>query len=185
MKKVKFKERIENAKTAFFDDESFDTNDFLSCRNQNEFLQSEEFEEIAPKISTLETILKQTLLFFPGTFLLYILSMGFTVMFLSSFVKPAGMTPRFGYVWMLLIFLAAFLMTWLGLGDLRKPKHLVIPASIISVGVFFGAIGGFLLILSYEFGRLILNDIFPFYLFPLALIAPFLAKGWVDRKNEN
>ncbi len=185
MKRTKFKERVENARNAFFDDEDFDVNDFLSCRSQNEFLQSEEFEEIAPKNSILETILKQAFLFLPGTFLLYILSMGFTVMFLSSFVNPSGMTPQLGFVWMLLIFLAATLMTWLGLGDVRKPKHLVIPASIISVGVILGMVGGILVMLSNEFERIVFNDAFPLYFFPLALIVPFLAKGWVDKKNEN
>ena len=123
--------------------------------------------------------MKQTLLFFPGTFFLYMLSIGFTVMFLSSFVNPSEMTPRFGYIWTLLIFWAAILMTWLGLGDVRKPKHLVIPASIISVGVFCGI----LLLLSDPFETLISSNFFPFFLFPLALIVPFLAKGWVDR-NE-
>ena len=185
MKKIKFKERVENARHAFFDDEDFDVNDFLICRSQNELLQSKESEEIAFGIGTLETVLKQVLLFFPGTFFLYILSMGFTVMFLISFFEPSGMTPQLGTIWLLLIFLAATLMTWLGLGDVRNPKHFVIPASIISVGVFFGTVGGILVILSNQFKNIIFSDAFLLYLFPLALIVPFLAKGWIDGKNEN
>lgn len=185
MKQTKFKERIENARNAFFDDESFDANDFLSHRNQNEFLQSAESGEIAPKISTVETILKQSLLFFPGTFILYILSAGFTIMFTSIFTEPSGMNPRFEFIWLSLVFLAATLMTWIGLGDVRKPEHFVIPASIAGVGVFFGAVAVALINLSNGFGIHRFIDNLAFYLFPLALIAPFLAKGWVDRKNEN
>ena len=185
MKKVKFKERIENARNAFFDDEDFDTNDFLSHRNQDKFLQSAESEKIAPKISSLETVLKQALLFFPGTFILYILSAGFTIMFINTFVNPSGITPRFEFIWLSLVFLAATLMTWIGLGDVRKQTHLVIPASIAGVGIFFGAFATILITFSNEFEMHKLIDNLAFYLFPLALIAPFLAKGWVDRKYEN
>ena len=184
MKQTKFEERVENARNAFFEDEPFDVNDFLSRTNQNEFLQSAESEEIAPKISTLETIAKQVLLFFPGTFVLYILSLGFTVAFIGSFIRPTGMTLRFDLIWILLTFSAATLMTWLGLGDVRKAKHFVIPASIISVGVVVGVIVAALITIPF-YGRLFFRDSFPMYVFPLALVVPFLAKGWIDRKNEN
>jgi len=77
-------------------------------------------------------------------------------------------------------------MTWLGLGDVRKLKHLVIPASIISVGIFFGTVVAFILLaLPRYYERQLLGDSFLFYIFPLALIAPFVAKGWVDRTKEN
>ena len=78
------------------------------------------------------------------------------------------------------LFLAATLMTWLGLGDVRKPKHLVIPASICSVG----AAAGVLFWASNYFHTFIHDDALPFYVFPLALIVPFLAKGWVDKDSS-
>ena len=182
MKKIKFKQRIENARNAFFDDKSFDTNSFLSLCDADSFLQNDEYADFTPKNGTLETILKQVFLFFPGTFVLYILSMGFTVMFISSFVRPSRMTLGYEMVWIMLLFLAATLMTWLGLGDIRKPKHLIIPASIISVGVFFGAFAGVLITISNQLAKFIFSNAFPLYIFPIALIVPFLAKGWIDRK---
>jgi hypothetical protein len=80
------------------------------------------------------------------------------------------------------VFLASTLMTWLGLGDVRKPKHLVIPGSVISVGIFFGAS---VAVASEHFSRSIFINGYPLYFLPLALIVPFLAKGWVDRNDEN
>lgn len=184
MKKTKIKQRVENAVNAFFAGEDSSANNLESFRNEANLWQEKKFSDFSQKSGTMETILKQVFLFFPGTFVLYVLSMGFTVMFISAFVRPTGMTPRFGMVWLMLLFLAATLMTWLGLGDVRKPKHFVIPASIISVGVVCGAFVAVLMTIP-QYGRLFFRDEFPFYIFPLALIVPFLAKGWVDRKNEN
>ena len=181
MKKIKFKQRVENARNAFFDDESSDANDFLSFGTEDADLQSEKITDYAPKNISLETVLKQVFLFFPGTFVLYVLSMGFTAAFIIKLTKPLGMNPRAGFVWMALLFLAAALMTWLGLGDVRKPRHVVIPASIIGVGMCFGAIAGVLMSVSNQFYRFFLNDAYAMYIFPLALIAPFLAKGWIDK----
>jgi hypothetical protein len=180
--KIKIKQRIENA--AFFADENTGENNLESFRNETNIWEEKKSSDFPRKSNNLETILKQVFLFFPGTFILYILSMGFTVMFISTFVRPSGMTLRFGMVWIMLLFLAATLMTWLGLGDVRKPKHLVIPASIISVGIVFGTLVSVLITIPF-YGRLFFRDAFPLYVFPLALIVPFLAKGWVDRKNEN
>jgi hypothetical protein len=184
MKKTKIKQRIENAVDAFFADVDANENNLESFRNETHLRLKEKLTDFTHQHSNLETILKQVFLFFPGTFILYILSMGFTVMFISQFFRPSGMSPRFGIGWLFTLFLAAILMTWLGLGDVRKPKHLVIPTSIISVGVVFGAIV-FELMTIPHYGRIFFRDAFPFYVFPLALIVPFLAKGWIDRKNEN
>lgn len=184
MKKIKIKQRVKNATNAFFTDEDSGEANLESFRNEANLWQEKKSLDCSHQSDTLETILKQVFLFFPGTFVLYVLSMGFTVMFISAFVKPAGISPRFGMVWLMLLFLAATLMTWLGLGDVRKPKHFVIPASIISVGVVFGAFVAVLMTIPH-YGRLFFRDAFPLYVFPLALIVPFLAKGWVNRKNEN
>ena len=178
MKKTKFKQRVKNARNAFFDDESFDTNNFLSFRTDDTFLQGEKSGDRASKNSRLETVLKQIFLFFPGTFVLYSLCMAFPI----GLIGLAGM-PRSGFVLIALLFLIATSMTWLGLGDVRKPKHFVIPASIISVGVFFGVIAGVLMSVSNQFHRLFFSDAYAFYIFPLALIVPFLAKGWVDKDS--
>ena len=73
MKKIKIKQRIENARNAFFDD-AYDTNDFPSFRNEAALLLNEKSENFTRKTSALETILKQVFLFFPGTLVLFSLS---------------------------------------------------------------------------------------------------------------
>lgn len=185
MKKTKIKQRIKNATDAFFADETSDTNDFLSFRDEANFLQKKKIEDFARKYNTLETILKQVFLFFPGTLILYFLSFGFTALYVSLLVNPLGLIPRYWVSSLMTMFLAAILMTWLGLGDVRKLKHLVIPSSIITVGVIFGALVGGLITISHQFERFIFINSLPLYLLPLALVVPFLAKGWVDRNDKN
>lgn len=184
MKKTKIKQRFSNAVDAFFADENSTENNLESFGNKTSFWQSENSLDQPYKSSKFETILKQVFLFFPGTFVLYILSVGFTAMLISMLVTPSAMSLRFGIGWVMLLFLASTLMTWLGLGDVRKPKHFVIPASIISLGAITGAFT-FVLMTIPHYGRIFFRDSFPFYVFPLALIVPFLAKGWVDRKIES
>ncbi len=184
MKKIKIKQRIENARNAFFDD-AYDTSDFPGFRNEAALLRNEKSENFTRKSSALETILKQVFLFFPGTVGLFFLSMGFTVLSISMFVNPLGLIPRYRLVSLMAVFLAATLMTWLGLGDVRKPKHFVIPASIITVGVIYGTVAGALMGISPQLGRIIFYNFHPLNLLPLALVVPFLAKGWVDRNDEN
>ncbi len=173
--------RIENARNAFFDEESFDTNNFLSFRTEDTYLQSEKFRDCTLKNGTWETILKQVFLFFPGTFILYFLGVFSPIMLVEFFAIRHRRISFFEVIFLICILLAATLMTWLGLGDVRKPKHFIIPASIFSVGVLWIAIIG---ILSAVFGYFwkYNSDLF-IYLFPLALIVPFLAKGWVDRDS--
>lgn len=183
MKKTKIKQRFANAADAFFADENSIENNLESFGNQTNSWREDTRSNSFQKNSSLETILKQVFLFFPGTFVLYILSMGLTAMFVGSWFRFSELNLRVGIGWVMLLFLASMLMTWLGLGDVRKTKHLIIPGSIISVGVVVGAVVGVLITIPF-YGRLFFRDSFPLYIFPLALIAPFLAKSLVDRKEE-
>ena len=45
MKKIKFKERVENAHHAFFYDEDFDVNDFLICRTKTNFCKAKNLKK--------------------------------------------------------------------------------------------------------------------------------------------
>jgi hypothetical protein len=182
MKNIKLKRRIDSAVDAFFAGENPVENNIERFRNESELWQGKKSFNVPQNSGALEKILKQIFLYFPGTFILYAMSLGFAVVFVSAYFRPSGVTMRFEMIWMMLLFLAAILMTWLGLGDVRKPKHLVIPASIIAVGVCVGAVVGVLITIPF-YGRLFFRDSFPFYILPLALIVPFLAKGLVDRKN--
>ncbi len=64
-------------------------------------------------------------------------------------------------------------MTLLGLGDIQNPKHYLIPAAIIAVGISMG-----LIMSSFEYA---MNpDMYNLLFFPLALVAGFAAKFWID-----
>ena len=76
-------------------------------------------------------------------------------------------------------------MTWHGIGNLRKPKHFIIPVSIIITGFVLGAVSGLMSVLFHQLRSLIWNDAYPLYFLALALIVPFLAKGWVDGTSES
>ena len=75
-------------------------------------------------------------------------------------------------------------MPWVGLGDLKNKKHLAIPSSIILSGIIIGVIVNLTENIS-SISRGIANDFgYAIWLFPIALIVPFLAKGWVDKKAK-
>lgn len=176
MKKVKIKERFENAVEAFFNDENLGENNSLDFSSRMDFQHEESAASFKGKAGSYLKILRQVFLFFPGAFILFYLSLGLTVLTVNP---PPGVTLEFP-VRFLLFFSASFLMILLGLGDLRKPKHLAIPLSVILAGVSCALIS----IISGLSGILLRNDKYAIYLFPVALIVPFLAKGWVDKTSE-
>jgi hypothetical protein len=183
MKKTKFTQRVANARNAFFDDDSLDTNNFLSFRIDDARLQGERYKDFDSKPGVLETILKQVFLFFPGTLILYIFGLAFPIMIIESFTKRHRLISFTEIFFLACMLLAATLMTWLGLGNVRKLKHFVIPASIFSVGVLWISITGVLgAVVRYFDAAFFLNRELSICFLPLAFIAPFLAKGWVDRR---
>jgi len=184
MKKTKFKRRIANAFDAFFADENLGENKLETFRSEANLSRARKFEDSFQKNGTLETILKQVLLFFPGTFILYFSGMFLPVILVEFFTIRHRRISFFEFLFVVCIILAATLMTWLGLGDVRKPKHFIIPASIFSIGVLWISIIGVLAtVVRYFEGLFFLNKGLLICLFPLALIVPFLAKGWVDRDS--
>jgi hypothetical protein len=181
MKKTKIKQRFANAADAFFTEEDSCEDNSISFVNNSNISRKEMFAGLAEKADVFVSILKQVFLFFPGTFYLFIVSLAFG---LVTIIQPPG-ALRFDLIWIALAFLVSVFAVWFGIGDLKKPKHFIIPASIVSMSFVFGVTSGVLIILFPAFEKIVEADSFPLYLFPLALIVPFLAKGWVDRKNEN
>src|SRR6185295_13423864 len=109
-------------------------------------------------------VLRQLFLFLPAAFVLFFVTVALT----GFFIIPPFEGARQIYFLELITFLGLALMTMLGLGDLRNPKHLSIPLSIISVGVILGTIGTFFFD-KYGFGYFLRNYV-PYFL-PLAFIA--------------
>lgn len=180
MKKIKIKRRIENAADAFFADANFDENNAISFADGADVLRNKTASGFYEKAEVFTKILKQVFLFFPGTLLLFVLSLGTAI---SILAPPANMNLRIRLGEFFLLLAAGVFMTWFGIGDLRKPKHFVIPLSIAATGALVGAVSAILMASSGEFRKIVFSGAFPLYLLPLALIVPFLAKGLVDRDS--
>ncbi len=168
MKKTKIEQRLENAFNDFFDNDIEHCGEnSLSLSSDSALLKQETAERFNSKGNDLIKILKQVFIFLPGA--LYLFFGTFQIFSFDFFWNPQSVV---------VIFLIGSFMTIFGLGSLKNPKHLVIPLSIIAVGIaafeLFSTIGSLKYVFQYGI-----------YFFPLALILPFLAKGWVDRKYEN
>lgn len=168
MKKTKIKQRIDNAVNAFFETEQEHSGEeSLSFASNSALLkQKDEASHLDRKGDALVKILKQTFLFLPGAmYLFFFVLLIFTFDFLRNPLTILG------------VLLIGSFLTIFGLGNLRNPKHLVIPLSILTVGAMtFGLFSA----LGYE--RLIFE--YGIYFFPMALIAPFLAKNLVDKTDN-
>ena len=172
MKKTKIEQRIENAVNAFFDNESLNENK-LSFVNNSALLKEKSSTSFTEKADAFVKILKQVFLFFPGTFVLFNLSLIFTIFTFNPSIGALFHPERLA----LALLVSAF-MTMFGLGDIKKVKHLIIPVSIM----LFAFISGFFIAFSASAFKVL--DNYAAYLFPLALIVPFLAKGWIDKTDK-
>jgi hypothetical protein len=165
MKKTKIEQRIKNAFNSFFadDQESFGENS-LSFAHDSALLKQETAEAFHEKGDVLVKILKRTFIFLPGVLYLF-----FGTLLVFSFE----------FLWNPLTILAVFLigsfMTIFGIGDIKNPKHLAIPLSIVAVGIAAFSLFSWLGNIKYVFE-------YGIYFFPIALIVPFLAKYLVDHE---
>ena len=168
MKKTKIQQRIKNAVNAFFDNEqeNFGENS-ISFVNDSAVLKRETDALFSEKGDLLIKMLKRTFIFLPGAFYLFFGTI--YVVFFEYFPE----NPRS----VLAAFLVGSFMTIFGIGNIKNLKHLAIPLSIVAVGITTFSLFSMLGILKYIFE-------FDIYVFPIALIAPFLAKSLVDKTDE-
>ncbi len=156
-----------------FEASSFDRG-FLTHHNNTDLSRTEENSAESNGDNWLK-IIKRLFLFLPGAFLLFMSSTFLFEAFFSmnwDFVQVLSAMP-----WMLLW----GSMVLFGIGDLKNPKHLAIPFSIVGISLIVFLISSLL----GDSSKLWFLSYYSIYLFPLALIVPFLAKGWVDIKYEN
>ena len=141
MKKTKFKQRINNAVNAFFDDEqeAFGENG-LSFARDSALLKPEPAAQFNEQGDRLVKILKRAFLFLPGALYLFCGTLS-VLSFEFYWDKPFAILAA--------ILIGSF-MTIFGLGNLKNAKHLVIPLSIVAVGIFVGA--GVVLLLTQSDG---------------------------------
>lgn len=175
MRKTKIKERFENAVEAFFDNEKLEGNLSLTHSNQSRLAVEDRLNDSLKKFVS---ILRQVFLFFPG-----ISAVSGATFFLTCW----HFHPNLGFG----IFVADYKFFWiygllgmilsvLGIGDIRKPKHLAIPASVVlystAVGLFFAMSG---------FGGLDLFNLISVYMLPPALVIPFIVKWQIENDEKD
>lgn len=167
MKKTKLNQRIRNAVNAFFaDDEENIGENSLTLANDSALLKQETAAKLNEKGDVLVKILKRVFLFFPGV--LYLFFGTFSIL-------------AFDFLWnpftIIAVFLIGSFLTIFGIGNLRNPKHLAIPFSIVAVAIlaflFFSTMGGLKSVFEYGI-----------YFFPVALVIPLLAKSLADKTSE-
>jgi len=167
MKKTKFDQRITNAFNVFFapNEETSGENNLAFARD-SALVTQEPAAQFNEKGDRVVKILKRTFLFLPGAFYLFFAT-------LSAFAFEFFRENPFA---LLAAFAIGSFMTVFGIGNLKNPKHLAIPVSIVAV-----AIAAFALFST--FGNLRTVFEYGIYFFPLALIAALLAKSLVDDKK--
>lgn len=186
MRKTKVEDKNEKSFDAFFYNEYGAENRGLSTADGARLSKTE--ANLTEKDSRFVNLLKQIFLFLPGTFFLYFVGFVGAVILMDIFIflRPLSSLPSDAPFQIMLLGVVGFVgsfMTWFGLGDIKNKRHLAIPASIMITGAALAVI--FRALEGVVFPKLIEQfNHFYFYLLPLILIIPVLAKGWVDRKAE-
>ena len=168
MSKPKFDDRLENALNAFFETEPEPNRFELAYSGQPTAIASTDatFTEKANKWSG---ILRELLMFGPGTFALFYLTLA------AAFFYPTIGLSLQG----LFMLLSAVFLTYAGSGSLKSIKNLTVPLSIVVLAL---AVVSFSLLF---FGRQDAGIYFWYsiYLFPLVLVVAKLVQGWVADKG--
>ncbi len=200
MRKAKVEDKSEKSFDSFFESEIAEENNALSFTDNANPSTLESAENLTGKTNPFPNLLKQILLFLPGTFLLYfvgfvstVILIDFVIFLISSGTLPPSApfqislfgipSALFQTILLTALGVLGIFMTWFGLGDLKNKKHLAIPASIIFTGA---AIAAVMKVIAGLFGGGFLEELDKYfiYLLPLILIVPILVKGWIDKETE-
>lgn len=147
--------------------------EFLTHRNNTDLLKAEEISAESNGDNWIK-IIKGLFLFLPGAFLLFMSSTFLFEAFFSmnwSFFQILSGVP-----W---LFLYAFMVLF-GLGELKNPKHLSIPFSIVGISLIVFLISSLL----GDSSKSWFLSYYSMYLFPLVLIIPVLLKNMMNEKPE-
>lgn len=166
MSKIKLDDRIENAINAFFE-AAPDRSDFAMTYNGNQGVLVSDDRTFGDTAGKWTGVMREILLFGPGTFFLYLVS-----------IAAINIYPHIGLQTRGLFWIAAFsFMAFAGSGSIRKINNLAIPATVIVAAALVA-------LLSPIFtGQ---SDLFSFsaiYVFPFVLIAAKLVQGWVSDRE--
>jgi hypothetical protein len=157
MKKIILKEQIQSDLDSLWANEQETEENSLSRTTESRWLTSETGGTLGKKADLGVNILY---LFFAAMF-------GFSYQFFWE--NPLTI---------LIVFAIGSFLTIFGIGDLKNPKHLVIPVSIVSIGLLAYSLFSMFGALKYLFD-------YGIYFFPLALVVPFLARSFVERTDRS
>jgi hypothetical protein len=163
MKKTKLEERLQNAVNAFFADENLTEQNALTIIESQELAQISPADNLTQTADKYFTFFKRIFAFLPGVLFLHLLMPGIFV---------------FGFnLWSLFFLVSGIFMVWAGLGDLKNKKHLLLPLSVMVVGLIFALPFYFLPPTSFSY-----YVYFYIGILPLLFVAPILVKSWLDEK---
>ena len=168
MKTLQIKRRIENAVNAFFDETRSNESKLTTFKRCYVSLQETE-SAAAAKRNAARRMLKQMVVFFPSAFYLFF---GTIALFMYGSIASSRLIILSGLV-------GSFVMMVFGIGNLRNSKHFLMPFSIVAL-----ATATFFAFSLSGIPAHVWSQKYAPYLFPMALIAPFLAKGWIDARSR-
>jgi len=166
MRKLKIKRRIENSINAFFDESLLNENSIMTF-NETYVLDKETNLSDANKSDILKT-LKQPFLFLPSAFYLFFGTLAF---FMFGSVTTSRLVILVGLI-------GSFILMVFGIGDVKKLEHFLMPLSVIALGTLT-----FLVFSVSGIPTHVWSQKYAVYVFPLALIIPFLVKGLIDKDS--
>jgi cation transport ATPase len=168
MKKIKFKQRIENARNAFFETGDDKGEDTLVYTDGTTYLRNEESTSKSEKSEIWVNLAMQLLWFLPGAFLLFFATLS------SIFFFPYhGLTLQ-----MVFWFFAGGFLCVAGMGSLKNAKNLLIPLAIV---LFTATVAALFSLFPTALQQTLYFN-YSIYLFPLVLIGSSLLKSWINDK---
>jgi hypothetical protein len=168
MKKTKIKQRIENARNAFFETGDDKSENALAYANDTAFLRNEESTSKSEKSDFWVNLARQLLWFLPGAFLLFFATLS------SVFFFPyQGLTLQ-----MLFWFFAGGFLCFAGMGSLKRVKNLLVPLAIV---VFTAGVAALFSLFPTALQQALYFN-YSIYLFPVVPIGSSLLKNWIDDK---
>ncbi|HXG83211.1 MAG TPA: hypothetical protein VNI84_04200 [Pyrinomonadaceae bacterium] len=172
MKKT-LKERIDNAREAFFEGEQFSPGQ-ITVRENDCDLQNQNNERSTVSAFDVWTFAKYFLFFLPGVSLLFFVTLTLTHFLIFGNENIGNFS--FAFFW---LGLGAFL-TMFGIGKLAELKYLKVVASVMAAS--FGIALSFFFVPDELKGKFFGS--YSLYFLPVITLVGFAAKKWIDKQSN-
>lgn len=168
MSKIKFDERIGRTIDAFFETQP-DRSEFAMTYTIGDSAMMLEKPTVTEKADKWSRVLREILLFGPGTILLYYMTLGTVEMYPEMGLHPGEL------IWVS----ALSFIVYAGSGHLKQTRNLAVPATVIVFGLFVA----FYASIFPNPGPRTLFPSYAIYLVPNVLIAAKLVQTWLLKKK--